>query len=465
MLASCQASLIMATLNPYIVTYNCGREPIDPAVFASHLFDALPTPQAAPDILVLCLQEIAPIAYSFLGGSYLVSYLSPFRHAVTLAGQGLDNASYVNIITRNIGMTAIMVFVLRDQTAQVRWLETASVGVGVHEMGNKGAVGIRMGYSIGDSTIDITLVSAHLAPMEDQIERRNEDWKNIVRGLVFTPVSPTAVKKKTTQRLPQEDSSDSDPLLTTSQEEDSIPPMSGIFTPTSHLFFTGDLNYRTSTAKPGPESYTAWPQPSTDINAPEHYSHLLSKDQLTRERKGGKTLHGLIEAPVDFPPTYKYSEKARSLAASKPSNENGVLDTWIWAKHRFPSWCDRILYLDLPSWMKAHSPSTKIKVYGYKALPLMATSDHRPVACSFSIPAIAIPEPSAQEEEAGKDDVRILPPFDIDPHWRERRETARVKEVVVGLASYMSLTWEGRGILLAILFGALGGWAIVWSLM
>lgn len=360
-------------------------------------------------------------------------------------------------------MTAMMVFVLRERTAQVQWLETAGVGVGVHEMGNKGAVGVRMGYSIGDSTVDITLVSAHLAPMEDRTQRRNEDWMHIVRGLVFAPVSTTAVRKNTAQRLPQESSSDRDPLLP-APEEDSIPSMSGLYTPKSHLFFAGDLNYRTSSTKPSPDAYLTWPQPTKDTNAPEHYSQLLRSDQLSRERRAGRTCHGLQEAPLDFPPTYKYSDKARSLAESEDGRYTEG-DTWLWAKHRFPSWCDRVLYLDLPPWMETRESYPRLAVQAYKALPLMATSDHRPVACSFSIPAEAIPEPSAEEEEEAKEDVRIQPPFDLDPHWRQRRETARMKEVMVGLASYLALTWEGRGILLAILFGALGGWAIVRSLL
>ncbi len=454
----------MTTLKPYIVTFNCGRDPINPTIFASHLFSALPRPQTAPDILVLCLQELAPLANSFLGGSYLVPYLSPFRHAVTTAAASLDNAEYVNVISRNIGMTAIMVFVLRDLTAQIRWLETAGVGVGMHEMGNKGAVGIRMGYSIGDSTLDITLVSAHLAPMEDALERRNEDWANIVRGMVFTSVSPTAVRKTTTQRLPQESSNETEPLLPSSPEGDSIPPMSGLYTPISHLFFAGDLNYRTSSTKPSPEAYLTWPQPTTDKNAPEHWSHLLPSDQLTQERQARRTLHGLQEAPINFPPTYKYSDQARSLASTKLVDDTGEddVDTWLWAKHRFPSWCDRVLYLPLPSWMPYTS---KIEVQGYKALPLLPSSDHRPVACSFSIPAAVIPEPNGEEEEAAKDDVRLCPPFELDPHWKIRRETARLKEVVVGLACYLGLTWEGRGLLVAIVVGAVGGWVVVKSLL
>lgn len=95
----------------------------------------------------------------------------------------------------------------------------------------------------------------------------------------------------------------------------------------------------------------------------------------------------------------------------------------------------------------------------------MSTSDHRPVACSFLVPATPIPEPSkeVEEEEAKKGDVRLVPPFGVDPLWREKRETARRKEVVVGMAAYLVLTWEGRGVLVAIVFGALGGWAIVKS--
>ena len=480
----------MSTLNPYVVTFNCGREPIDPSIFSSHLFSSLHQVKA-PDILILCLQEIAPIANSFLSGSYLVPFLSPFRHAVTMAAASLDDASYVNIITRNIGMTAIMVFVLRDQTAQVRWLETAGVGVGVHGMGNKGAVAVRMGYSIGDdSTLDLTFVSAHLAPMEDKLQRRNEDWKNIVRGLVFTPVSPTAVWKTTAQRLPHESSDeniDTDPLLQASspsssgeqeqqeqeggEEKDSIPPMTGLYTPTSHLIFAGDLNYRTSSTKPSPDAHLAWPQPCTDPTAKQHYSQLLPSDQLAREMRAGRTCHGLQEAPIRFPPTYKYSDEARENAGVGGEGD-GEGNHWAWARHRWPSWCDRVLYLDLPPWYKSKNAAAKVEVLGYTALPLMTSSDHRAVACSFSVPTEAIPEPSDDDDEEeereegdAKLDIRLVPPFGLNPLWMEEREAARTKEVVVGMAAYLGLTWEGRGLLLAIVLGAVGGWAVVKGLV
>ena len=337
----------------------------------------------------------------------------------------------------------------------------------MYEMGNKGAVGIRMGYSIGDSTLEFTFVSAHLAAMEGKLQRRNDDWKNIVRGLVFTPVSPTAVRETTAQRLPHESSNDTSPLLQASPGgEDSIPPMSGLYAPTSHLVFAGDLNYRTSSTKPSPDAHLTWPQPTSDANAPQHYSHLLPSDQLKREMQAGKTCHGLREAPVDFPPTYKYSDEARAMSATSPQDggdEDG--SRWGWAKHRWPSWCDRVLYLEAPPWMRSEDAAAGVEVQGYAALPLMASSDHRPVACAFSVPAEAIAEPSEEDERGAKMDVRLVPPFGLNPLWMEQREAARTKEVVVGIGAYLVLTWEGRGILLAVMFGALGGWAVIRSLL
>lgn len=452
----------MAALRTYVATFNCGREPLVPARFAAHLFDALPKPQIAPDILIFALQEVAPIAYAFLGGSYLSSYLSPFRHAVGLAAAPLG-AEYVNIVTRNVGLTAIMVFVRRDQTTQIHRIETAGVGVGLHEMGNKGAVAVKIGYSIGNATLEIAAIAAHLAPMEDALERRNEDWRNICRRLVFTPVSPTALSKQASQRFPEETSSDpaTEPLLSSTPNTDSIPPMTGIYTPTSHLILAGDLNYRTSLAGPISEEFRSFPQPCSDDSYPQHYEHLFQADQLTTELRAQRTCQGLREAPVEFPPTYKYSDRARRDAEIDRGDMDEEGKYWDWAKHRWPSWCDRVLYLPLPSWADGNH---KVEVKGYHALPLMPSSDHRPVACCLEIPAVAIPAPAREGEPHGEaDKVRMEPPFPLDPNWRVRRTWARRREVVVGLGAYLALTWEGRGILLALVCGALGGWAIVGS--
>ena len=169
-------------------------------------------------------------------------------------------------------------------------------------------------------------------------------------------------------------------------------------------------------------------------------------------------MHLLDEAPIEFPPTYKYSSAAQKHVASatvssarrladgrvnnttylKPPDE----EVWLWAQHRTPSWCDRILYL-------ASAPPS---VHEYTALPVQRTSDHRPVALSFSTPATPF---SA--------DVSI--PFQIRKNWKERRATARRYEVVVGIASYLALTWEGEALLAAIVIGTLGSYLVLRALV
>ena len=379
-------------------------------------------------------------------------YYQRLHHAVRIAASMLGDVEYANIITRNVGMTALMVFARKELVNQVEWIETAGVGVGMHEMGNKGAVAARIGYSVDSKAMELTFVAAHLAPMENGLDRRNEDWKNIVRGLGFSPVEQgvIAARARATQAATDEDR----PLLPGSSGPTI--PTSGLYTPTTHLFLAGDLNYRTSRVKPTPNDYAKYPQPTKNTADPQYYTHLLQGDQLTYELKAQSTCHGLQEAPIDFPPTYKYSDKARADTEA----DDGL--RWDWANHRWPSWCDRILYLDLPRWMKDEDPSIEIQVHGYSALPLMSTSDHRPVALSLTIPLKPIPPP---DDEDADGDLRLHPPFAIDPQWRQKRATARRKEIVVGLAAYFALTWEGRGILLAMLMGALSAWAIVKSMI
>lgn len=451
----------MDVLNLYVVTFNCARELIDPEAFASHLFDARPSikwnSSPPPDIIILALQELAPIAYSFLGGAYLIPYFNLFRHAVELAASGLGNGNlkYRNIVTRNLGMTAIMIFVRQDHVGAVNRIETAGVGVGLLEMGNKGAVGVRLGYSTGASDneiMELTFVAAHLAPMEDALARRNEDWINIVSRLVFAPLDQVASRKRA--RSPSGDSEEA-PLLPDAPNDYAM-PAPGLYSATSHLFLAGDLNYRTSKIKPGPENYESYPQPTQEQSDPKHYSHLLKEDQLIQELKAGRTCHGLKEAPVTFPPTYKYSHKQRAKA------EQDDEATWDWAEHRWPSWCDRVLYLDIPLWMQDVIHSAAITVHGYIALPVLSTSDHRPVALSCSLPVRAIPPPNGELTDS---DPRLSPPAAIDPTWRERRAWARRWEIIVGILSYLSLTWEGKGLLLGTLIGGIGGWMVIKSLL
>ena len=450
----------MEPIKLYVVTFNCARQLIRPDVFASHLSSVLSSPHP-PDLVVFCLQELAPIAYAFLGGSYLLPYFRQVRHAVSFAASKGEagGTQYVNFHTDNVGMTAILAFA-RTEIAEehIRWVKAAGVGVGMYEMGNKGAAGLRLGWVDGEDLVEITVVSAHLAPMEGALERRNEDWQNIVRRLAFTTTDRESGSLRHRRKSSEDDESGDtaqDPLLEATKEVHK--EETGMFTPTSHLIFAGDLNYRTSLQKPSPADYKDFPQPSQQSDTLRHFSALLAKDQLLSQMKFQKTCHGLQEAKIGFPPTYKYSTQARLAAGGRQIDKI----EWLWAKHRWPSWCDRILFLGMPPWMDSKRPRSRVDTRNYTALPLMETSDHRPVAMEIQIPSV--PLNRAKPADQGPDDVRYNPPFSLDPEWRSRRVAARRKELVVGVGAFLCLTWEGRGILIAVFLAVLGTWWFITS--
>lgn len=345
--------------------------------------------------------------------------------------------AYSTLLVRNAGMTGLMVFAREGVEERVRWLETAGVGVGLWDMGNKGAVGARLGVEgRGGETVPVTFVAAHLAPMEGEWQRRNQDWKSICEGLVFTRDQLASVRTG---------SAEAQPLLDdTSTEAADSSGEHGLFSPLSHIFFAGDLNYRTSDVAPKESDHKHWPHPSSSSDSTT-YAELKARDQLTRELNARNTLHLLAEEKITFPPTYKYSSAAQEQAAHQKSITNPHdAESGAWAKHRVPSWCDRILYL-------AFSPP---KIDSYTALAVQPTSDHRPVAMSVSIPL-------KRPEGAGE----TKPPFQIRPGWRERRAAARRLEVLVGIVSYLALTWEGEALLLGTVVGLLGGYVALRALI
>nr|POF06926.1 isoform 2 of inositol polyphosphate 5-phosphatase ocrl-1 [Quercus suber] len=449
-------------LNVHITTFNCGRTQVDASYFSSHLLRDLNS-TLPPDLLVLSLQEVAPLSYSFLGGSYLAPYYARLTQAVsdaTIAKFGSE-VDYAKPLVHNVGMTAIMVFTRGAVRRRIRRVETAGVGAGVWDMGNKGAVGVKLRLAAkagGGQETALTFVSAHLAPSEEAWERRNADWKSICEGLVFERTQGMERTKERIASAAPDQEAEEEPLLHQEHEESTL------FSPASYIFFAGDLNYRTADISPKshPESTNTdeWPQPQTSPSDPRHYTQHLAHDQLTRELDAGKTLHNLAEAPITFPPTYKYSPEAQKAAAHAVTSEtrtqaDGRTNTitksmagepeeaYLWATHRKPSWCDRIL------WLAAAPPD----VHAYAALPVQPTSDHRPVVLVASVPDKAV---EARGVEA---------PFEVRAGWRERRAAARRSELVVGYAAYLGLTWEGEACVAGSLIGVLGGYVALRALL
>jgi hypothetical protein len=218
----------MASFEIYLITFNCARNLVNPHTLAPHLFNALPQNASLPDIIAVSLQEVAPIAHSFLGGSYLTPYFDRVAVTVKLAAHrhGDEHDSYQQVLTRNLGMTALMLFAKPALAGRIQWIQSAGAGVGFWDMGNKGAVGIRLGLSLNrnDEELDITFAAAHLAPMEYAVEQRNQDWENIVRNLVFI-----------NDEKPNKSADDQEPLLFSSSE--TPVDQNGLYTPGNHVFF------------------------------------------------------------------------------------------------------------------------------------------------------------------------------------------------------------------------------------
>ncbi|KAK8158540.1 Endonuclease/exonuclease/phosphatase [Phyllosticta citrichinensis] len=332
-------------------------------------------------------------------------------------------------------------------------------------MGNKGAVGVRLGLRPAPETdlqddVELTFVAAHLAPMEPAVARRKEDWEAIARNLVFEADAEHAAAKAGEPAVERgaRDGDDQQPLISKDYASSAATALHGIYSPTAHVFFAGDLNYRTSDTPPSPQDHHSFPQPEATPDSSLHYSHLLKSDQLAREKAAGRVFQGFAEEPITFPPTYKYSFSRRPVPpppSDTPAPEP-ELTTWPWAKHRFPSWCDRILFLSSSSPSNDSSSSdSPLQPQAYTSLPVLASSDHAPVALSLSL----IPKPVTPPSDPAH--PRNKPPFPLSPDWKQRRDAARRKEVVVGVLSWLALTWEGNGVLLAIVVG----WAAVWGVL
>lgn len=98
--------------------------------------------------------------------------------------------------SRNVGMTAIMLFARKPDA--IHHIQFAECAFGIADMGNKGAVALRVTYSAAGSageegdeaatdpatdeprTTVITFVATHLAAMEYNLRRRNANWASIV---------------------------------------------------------------------------------------------------------------------------------------------------------------------------------------------------------------------------------------------------------------------------------------------
>ncbi|ATY61107.1 inositol 5-phosphatase [Cordyceps militaris CM01] len=464
-----------STVDLLFLTFNCAKALINTPVFANHLEAAFgQNATDLPDLIVLSLQEVAPLSYAFIGDYFLRPYIERFDTAINQAAsqhvlkhevpdlvsateRATQRKRYELMKSKNVGYTAILLFA--KDSSRIRDIKESEVGFGAADMGNKGAVGLRTVYDAGESgSAELTFVATHLAAMEWNLPRRNANWASIMRCMTFGDPLPLLELMRSGSPPPSDGGTQEEGagLL---QGERNLPDFDmlqkqlqelSLFKPTSHLFVGGDLNYRISTSSPPPNAAF----PSLDAGSDNYYPRFFDLDQLTREKAAGRTMHGLTEAPVHFPPTYKYD------VLETDGKDGDTMDPvpWRFAPHRYPSWTDRILYMDLPSWV-APEQGRSIKVHAYDALPLMRTSDHRPVFLRIEAPMLSLSDLTPTTESlATSTDPRVRLPTELDPEAWERRAAARRRELLLGWSMFLWSTKEGACILATFLVASLSAY-------
>ncbi|XP_060815768.1 inositol polyphosphate 5-phosphatase E isoform X4 [Bombus pascuorum] len=244
--------------------------------------------------------------------------------------------SHVLLCSTGLGTLHLALFLRRDLIWFCSIHEDASFSTRTGTaFRTKGAVAIAL-MLFGTSFLFVT---AHLTAHQDKVKERVNDIKRIVRNLDLPKELPTRHKSKDV-----------------TQNFDCV-------------FWCGDLNFRLAQPR---EEVIQW---VTDACFPQQLPVNLHKDQLKTILSEGAVLRGFEEAPITFPPTYKYDPGTQNFDSS--------------SKQRTPAYTDRILfkgkghtrgYIRRVSYESSNSyKDGVIECLVYDSVPSICTSDHKPV--------------------------------------------------------------------------------------
>ncbi|VDK41042.1 unnamed protein product [Taenia asiatica] len=206
------------------------------------------------------------------------------RRWVKRSGGGFKRLS----IVRLAGLLLVVYVSNRlSQQAIISDIAIQSVPTGMFNlMGNKGAVGLRL--TVYNQSL--CFLNCHLAAGPGSCERRNQDYGEIMRKMMF--------EQRSLQELPK---------YTLVNDHDQV-------------FLFGDLNYRLA----GLDL-----KKNLDAIARKDYGFLVGFDELSQQQAQKRVLQGFLEGKITFPPTYKFDLTSNS---------------YYTADGRMPSYCDRILW-------------------------------------------------------------------------------------------------------------------------
>lgn len=319
-------------------------------------------------------------------------------------------SDYEKVAERQLVGILVFVFVRQNHIPFLSNVQLSYAATGFfNAVGNKGGVAAR--FTLYDRTI--SCVACHLAAHTSFVERRNQDFTDVVRKAVFLP----AENQKTLEAPPGaswnasyiEDESESvltrrstmaasfkasqssilpgfptAPSASTSNwlgsaasvavnafNDISAGANSTVLSDPNAInvlehdvvFWLGDLNYRLEASS---EEVLEW------INT-KNWDALYKSDQLQKQMRQCSIFTGFKEGPLRFPPTYKFEQYSNEYAC----DETGQVK-------RLPSYTDRILWRvgtleDDPKGI----PDLRLNTYSSAESVFM--SDHRPVYAVFTM--------------------------------------------------------------------------------
>ncbi|KAJ7475671.1 inositol polyphosphate phosphatase [Mycena latifolia] len=179
----------------------------------------------------------------------------------------------------------LAIYALRDLRPLVRGTSRSAVTAGLigGRVGNKGGVGI----SVDLDGTTLLFINAHLAAHEGKVNHRLANFAKIKAELTvddfLAPDDPRVMSEDLTDKF-------------------------------DYTFLCGDLNFRLDISR----LHADW------LIARQDYAQALGFDQLRNLMQSGKAFVGFNEAPIDFPPTFKYDV----LRTIKQKRRASRLDRW-----------------------------------------------------------------------------------------------------------------------------------------
>ncbi|CAH0701261.1 unnamed protein product [Spodoptera exigua] len=313
----------------FVGTWNMNGQP-PPKELADFIFPNQVT--HVPDIFAIGTQE---------------SFSERTEWEITI--QEVLGPSHLLLHSYYLGTIHLMIFIRRDLIWFCSLPEDASLSVRPGTaFRTKGAVAIS--FALFGSTF--LFVTAHLTAHQEKVKERVSDIKRIIRSIDLPKNLPCRHKSK------------------------------DVTNNFDYVFWCGDLNFRLGEPR---AALMRWIE-QTEFPLPHHLPHgLLHADQLTAVLEDGAAFRDFREAPITFPPTYKYDPGSQQFDTS--------------SKQRAPAYTDRILY-------KARSMTTNsssafsvvaglrrissvpvtsgVKCLAYNSVQSVCTSDHKPVWGLFS---------------------------------------------------------------------------------